>query len=75
MPFICSRYKRFDFLRLHSTQFKGVIVTTTGQGKPGNYDFISRYFAPWNGISEDPVTGMKIELVLSRKLNDMFRLS
>jgi len=39
---------------------KGVIfsVKATGadsQGKP--YDFISRYFAPWQGIPEDPVTG------------------
>jgi len=34
--------------------FKGVIVTARGEGK---YDFISRYFAPWNGIPEDPVTG------------------
>ncbi len=24
--------------------------------QPG-YDFYSRYFAPWNGIPEDPVTG------------------
>lgn len=33
---------------------KGVIVTASG--KPP-YDFISRYFAPWIGINEDPVTG------------------
>jgi predicted PhzF superfamily epimerase YddE/YHI9 len=32
----------------------GVIVTTQGDGI---YDFISRYFAPAKGISEDPVTG------------------
>lgn len=42
----------------------GVIVTlkgTTDNGcvnKEGEmYDFITRYFAPWNGIPEDPVTG------------------
>lgn len=37
---------------------KGVIVTMIGSSKhqPG-YDFYSRYFAPWFGISEDPVTG------------------
>ncbi|XP_066475895.1 phenazine biosynthesis-like domain-containing protein [Tiliqua scincoides] len=34
---------------------KGLIVTL--KGKCENYDFYSRYFAPWNGVSEDPVTG------------------
>eukprot|EP00742_Colponemidia_sp_Colp-10_P009335 GILJ01010169.1.p1 GENE.GILJ01010169.1~~GILJ01010169.1.p1 ORF type:complete len:308 (+),score=33.32 GILJ01010169.1:32-925(+) len=35
---------------------KGVIVCLKG---PDNspYDFVSRYFAPWVGIDEDPVTG------------------
>ena len=33
---------------------KGVIVTLKGSEK---YDFFSRYFAPWVGIPEDPVTG------------------
>jgi predicted PhzF superfamily epimerase YddE/YHI9 len=32
----------------------GVIVTAPGEG---NYDFLSRYFAPAKGIPEDPVTG------------------
>jgi PhzF family phenazine biosynthesis protein len=32
----------------------GIIVTARG-GE--NYDFISRFFAPWVGINEDPVTG------------------
>ncbi|GLH68794.1 putative isomerase [Geothrix rubra] len=32
----------------------GVIVTAPGEG---DYDFISRYFAPAKGIPEDPVTG------------------
>jgi predicted PhzF superfamily epimerase YddE/YHI9 len=32
----------------------GVIVTAPGDG---NYDFVSRYFAPAKGIPEDPVTG------------------
>ncbi|CAG2197767.1 Phenazine biosynthesis-like domain-containing protein 1,Phenazine biosynthesis-like domain-containing protein 2,Phenazine biosynthesis-like domain-containing protein [Mytilus edulis] len=43
---------------------KGVIITLKGTidngcvDKAGEaYDFISRYFAPWNGIPEDPVTG------------------
>ncbi|XP_051234286.1 phenazine biosynthesis-like domain-containing protein 1 isoform X2 [Dicentrarchus labrax] len=36
----------------------GVIVTMKGSPdcQPG-YDFYSRFFAPWNGIPEDPVTG------------------
>jgi PhzF family phenazine biosynthesis protein len=32
---------------------KGVIVTAPGTDR----DFVSRYFAPWLGIDEDPVTG------------------
>uniref|UniRef100_UPI0037E9137B phenazine biosynthesis-like domain-containing protein 1 n=1 Tax=Semicossyphus pulcher TaxID=241346 RepID=UPI0037E9137B len=41
-----------------SGKVKGVILTMKGSPdcKPG-YDFYSRYFAPWNGIPEDPVTG------------------
>eukprot|EP00037_Helgoeca_nana_P002136 m.32005 g.32005 ORF g.32005 m.32005 type:complete len:276 (-) comp12386_c0_seq3:573-1400(-) len=39
------------------SRVRGIIVTTSGAGKRGEYDFISRYFAPWNGIAEDPVTG------------------
>ncbi|MHA1345566.1 MAG: PhzF family phenazine biosynthesis protein [Candidatus Heimdallarchaeaceae archaeon] len=35
-------------------EIRGVIVTAIG-GE--NYDFISRFFAPWVGINEDPVTG------------------
>ncbi|XP_076142644.1 phenazine biosynthesis-like domain-containing protein 1 [Alosa pseudoharengus] len=42
----------------HTGKVKGVIVTMRGapESQPG-YDFFSRYFAPWNGIPEDPVTG------------------
>ncbi|KAL2083250.1 hypothetical protein ACEWY4_021023 [Coilia grayii] len=42
----------------HTGKVRGVIVTMKGapQSQPG-YDFFSRYFAPWNGIPEDPVTG------------------
>lgn len=41
-----------------SGRVRGVIVTVKGspESQPG-YDFCSRYFAPWNGIPEDPVTG------------------
>jgi PhzF family phenazine biosynthesis protein len=35
----------------------GVMVTMAGAPQPGDYDMISRYFAPWNGIPEDPATG------------------
>lgn len=31
----------------------GIIVTSRSK----NYDFVSRYFAPWRGVNEDPVTG------------------
>ena len=38
-----------------SDQVRGVIITLSGHGT--KYDFMSRYFAPWVGIPEDPVTG------------------
>lgn len=47
-----------DFERMQSIstkeKIKGVIVTSKGHPP---YDFISRFFAPWLGINEDPVTG------------------
>jgi len=36
---------------------RGIIVTAAAAGRPGGYDFVSRYFAPASGIPEDPVTG------------------
>ncbi len=49
---------RPNFDRLRSVRLKkklqGIIVTSMSHG---SYDFISRYFAPWVGIDEDPVTG------------------
>ena len=33
----------------------GVIVTAPGEGAA---DFVSRFFGPWVGVNEDPVTGM-----------------
>ncbi len=45
-----------DFQRMLEFQpdaFIGVIVTAEGD----EYDFISRFFAPWVGVKEDPVTG------------------
>lgn len=48
-----------DFMRLRAAggedRFLGVIVTAAGSG---GFDFVSRYFAPWLGIDEDPVTGV-----------------
>ena len=39
---------------LRQLPVRGVIVTARGSGE---YDFISRFFAPGSGIDEDPVTG------------------
>jgi PhzF family phenazine biosynthesis protein len=36
--------------------YRGLIVTAAGANN-GDYDFLSRFFAPWLGINEDPVTG------------------
>ena len=38
-----------------SGKVAGVILTTKGEDKEHN--FISRFFAPWLGVAEDPVTG------------------
>jgi PhzF family phenazine biosynthesis protein len=35
-------------------KMQGIIVTSKGHAP---YDFVSRVFAPWVGINEDPVTG------------------
>ncbi|MBI2078034.1 MAG: PhzF family phenazine biosynthesis protein [Euryarchaeota archaeon] len=52
------RALRPDFGRLRAAGdklgVKGVIVTAPGKD---GVDFVSRYFAPWVGIDEDPVTG------------------
>ena len=52
----------------HTGKVKGVIVTLKGsetnncRDKSGKmYDFVSRYFAPWVGIPEDPVTGKQFQ--------------
>jgi PhzF family phenazine biosynthesis protein len=36
---------------------RGVIATAPAAHRDCGYDFVSRYFAPANGIPEDPVTG------------------
>ena len=47
-----------DFAKLMSVSergcIQGLIVTSRG---PEGFDFCSRYFGPWEGIDEDPVTG------------------
>ncbi|XP_041796605.1 phenazine biosynthesis-like domain-containing protein 1 [Chelmon rostratus] len=41
-----------------SGRVTGLIITTKGSPDcQQGYDFYSRYFAPWNGIPEDPTTG------------------
>jgi PhzF family phenazine biosynthesis protein len=43
---------------LRQLPVRGVIATCAGQaGRGGEYDFVSRFFAPGAGIDEDPVTG------------------
>ena len=44
-----------DFGLLLSVPARGVIVTSLADS--GEYDFVSRFFAPNVGVSEDPVTG------------------
>jgi PhzF family phenazine biosynthesis protein len=49
------RALRPDFDALSRLPVRGVIVTS--QADPGEFDFISRFFAPAVGVNEDPVTG------------------
>ena len=43
-----------DHSRLRKLPVRGVIVTARGSGE---FDFVSRFFAPGSGVDEDPVTG------------------
>jgi len=45
---------QINISKLLECKMQGVIVTAKGTGK---YDFVSRFFAPEVGVSEDPVTG------------------
>jgi PhzF family phenazine biosynthesis protein len=47
---------RPDFALLRSVPGRALIVTAAADPGSG-YDFVSRYFAPWVGVDEDPVTG------------------
>ncbi len=49
------RALRPDFGRLAAAECRGVIVTAPSAD--GNFDFVSRFFAPAAGVNEDPVTG------------------
>jgi PhzF family phenazine biosynthesis protein len=44
-----------DFAALKQRKGRGVVVTAPSSTP--DFDFVSRYFAPWVGIDEDPVTG------------------
>jgi PhzF family phenazine biosynthesis protein len=43
-----------DFSSLAKAECRGVIVTARSSGE---FDFVSRFFAPASGVDEDPVTG------------------
>jgi PhzF family phenazine biosynthesis protein len=43
-----------DFARLKRVDARGIIVTARSSGQ---FDFVSRFFAPQSGVDEDPVTG------------------
>lgn len=44
-----------NFFLLKKLPMHGLVVTA--RSDQAGFDFISRYFAPWMGIDEDPVTG------------------
>jgi PhzF family phenazine biosynthesis protein len=46
-----------DFEKMKNMEIEDLIgVIITSKGTPP-YDFVSRFFAPWVGVAEDPVTG------------------
>lgn len=49
------RRLRPDFEALRRMPGRALMVTS--QASTAGYDFVSRFFAPWIGIDEDPVTG------------------
>jgi PhzF family phenazine biosynthesis protein len=44
-----------DLAMLRRIPVRGIIVTS--RGRKGDFDFVSRFFAPASGVDEDPVTG------------------
>lgn len=51
------RAVRPDLAKVAALEGDGLIVTAPGPDESGTCDYVSRYFAPHSGISEDPVTG------------------
>ncbi|WP_298772349.1 PhzF family phenazine biosynthesis protein [uncultured Shewanella sp.] len=51
------RALRPNFESLKRLPGRGVIVTAKNDAANTDYHFCSRYFAPWVGVNEDPVTG------------------
>ncbi|XP_060097114.1 phenazine biosynthesis-like domain-containing protein isoform X2 [Heteronotia binoei] len=65
---LSDAYERSDLEKLNlnaqellqietARKVEGLIITLKGKAGRERYDFYSRYFSPWNGVSEDPVTG------------------
>lgn len=52
----CLKNIQPDFELLKEVPIEGVVVTSRSE-YPDDYDFVSRYFGPREGINEDPVTG------------------
>ncbi|HEY4188168.1 MAG TPA: PhzF family phenazine biosynthesis protein [Polyangia bacterium] len=48
---------RPDFAKIAALDTYGVIVTAPGTGADADVDCVSRFFAPRQGVPEDPVTG------------------
>lgn len=64
-----------NFNKMKSLKFnedvKGVAITTNNTH---NHDFLSRYFNPWAGINEDPVTG-SVHTVLAKYWGEILNKS
>jgi PhzF family phenazine biosynthesis protein len=43
-----------ELAKLKSDKIHGIIISS---GSNDKYDYVCRFFAPWEGINEDPVTG------------------
>ncbi len=52
---LCNLKPDFEKLRKSHDSLNGVLITALSDKT--NYDFESRYFWPWSGTNEDPVTG------------------
>ena len=48
---------RPDFARIAALDCFAVIVSARGDSQTDSADFVSRFFAPGQGVPEDPVTG------------------